>query len=262
MNLIITVLFGEMQKGFRLMWSYRYNLLAELFGIGIIFIGVSFLLGRGEMESAEVTSTLIGYLIWFFGSTAIADMSYYLNEEARAGTVEQMFMSPVPMGFIIFARVLTTMLTAIFQLILVAIALMLVMNIRLPLSLEVIPVFFLTTAGLLGFGFFVGGVTLLYKQTYSITSLIENMLIFLTGALVPVSFFPGWLEFFSKLLPGTQGIIVLRHVMLDNQSLMDAWSDNSLVSLLIGSSIYFIGGWLFFMWCEGIARRQGSLGQY
>src|SRR5690606_2650249 len=133
MKLTLYVLRAEMQKGFRLMWSYRYNVLAELFGIGIVFIGISFLLGRGEIEPAEVASTLVGFLVWFFGSRAIVDMSYSLTEEARAGTVEQMFMSPVPMGVIVLARVMTTLITAIIEVSLVAIGVMLVMNIWLPL---------------------------------------------------------------------------------------------------------------------------------
>lgn len=262
MKLTLLVLRAEMQKGFWLLWSYRYNSIAELFGIGIIFIGLSFLLGRGEIESAEVTSTLLGYLVWFFGSSAISDMSYNLTEEARAGTVEQMFMSPVPMGIIVLGRVFTTLIIAIIEISLVAIGVMLVLNVRLPLRLEGIPVFLLTTLGLLGFGFIMGGITLLYKQVYSISNLVENGLIFLTGALVPVSFFPNWLEFLSKLLPSTQGIIVLRNVMLEQQSLLAAWQDGSLFLLLLNSTIYFVGGWLVFLWCEKLVKQKGTLGQY
>jgi ABC-2 type transport system permease protein len=262
MKLSLLAFHAEMQKGFRLLWSYRFNSVAELIGMAIVFVGISFLLGRGEIEAEEVASTLLGYLVWFFGTTAISDMSYDLTEEARAGTVEQMFMSPVPMGVIVLGRVCATMLIALIEVLLVGAAVILVMNLSLPMRPQGVPVFVLTMIGLLGFGFVMGGIALIYKQVNSIANLVQTMLIFMTGALIPVSFFPQWLEILSKLLPSTQGIIVLRHVMLENQSLLSAWNDGSLIFLTLNSAIYFIGGWLFFLWCEKIAKRQGTLGQY
>jgi ABC-2 type transport system permease protein len=154
------------------------------------------------------------------------------------------------------------MVTALLQIVLVAVGVMLVMGFRLPLRLEGIPIFLLTIVGFLGFGFVMGGITLIYKQVFSIANLLQNVLVFLTGALVPVSFFPDWLEFLSHLLPSTQGIIVLRHVVIDGQSLMSAWQDGSLILLVLNSSVYFFGGWLFFLWCEHLAKTQATLGQY
>lgn len=262
MKLTLLAFHAEMQKGFRLLWSYRFNSVAELIGMAIVFVGISFLLGRGEIDAEEVASTLLGYLVWFFGSTAISDMSYDLTEEARAGTMEQMFMSPVPVGVIVMGRVCATMVTALLEVLLVGIAVIVLMNIPLPLRLQGIPVFLLTMVGLLGFGFVMGGIALIYKQVNSIANLVQTTLIFLTGALVPVSFFPEWLELLSKLLPSTQGIIVLRNVVLENQSLLAAWNDGSLILLVINSAVYFVGGWLFFLWCENRAKKQGTLGQY
>jgi ABC-2 type transport system permease protein len=262
MKPILLALRAEMHKGFWLLWQYRYNSLAELITMGIMFVGVSFLLGRGQMNSAEVSSILLGYLVWFFSLAAISNMSFNLMEEARAGTLEQMFMSPVPVGIIVLGRVFAMMLTAVLQVAIVGIGIMLVLRLEIPMRWQGIPIFLITITGLLGFGFFIGGLTLIYKQVWSIANMIQNTLIFLTGALVPVSFFPDWLEFLSKLLPSTQGIIVLRRVVLEQQTLLSAWQDGSLFLLILNSAIYFIGGWLFFMLCENQAKKQGTLGQY
>ena len=251
-----------MRKGFWLLWSYRYNSIAELVTIAIMFIGLSFLLSRGQMNSAEVSSTLLGYLVWFFGITAISNMSFNLTEEARAGTLEQMFMSPVPITVIVIGRVFAMMVVAVAQVFLVGLSIMLLMGLEIPLRWEGIPIFFVTIFGFLGFGFIIGGITLLYKQVHSIAGLIQNTLIFLTGAIVPVSVFPNWLEFFTQLLPSTQGIIVLRDVVLEDQSLFAVWQDGSLILLFLNSGLYFVGGLLIFTLCENIARRQGNLGQY
>jgi ABC-2 type transport system permease protein len=262
MKPVLLALRAEMHKGFWLLWNYRFNSIAELFVMGFVFVGASFLLGRGQFDSVEVTSMLLGYVVWYFGLTAISNMSYNLMEEARTGTLEQMFMSPVPMGVIVLGRVFAVLVTATAQIGIVAVVVALLMKLQIPMRLEGIPIFLLTIMGLLGFGFVIGGLTLIYKQVFAIANLIQNAFVFLTGALMPVSLFPDWLQFLSKLLPSTQGIIVLRHVVLDGQSLLSTWNDGSLIWLIVNSSVYFIGGLLFFTYCENIAKNQGTLGQY
>src|SRR5262245_60015784 len=123
----LLVLRSEMYKGFWLLWNYRFNSLAELFIMGFIVVGVSFFLGRGQFDSVEVSSMLLGYIVWYFAMTAISNMSHNLMEEARTGTLEQMFMSPVPMGVILLGRVFAVLVTATAQIGLVAIALAVLM---------------------------------------------------------------------------------------------------------------------------------------
>jgi len=87
-------------------------------------------------------------------------------------------------------------------------------------------------------------------------------LLFLTGSLLPVSHFPNWLADIAKTLPITQGIIVLRNIELNGQSLATTWANGSLLWLIVHSAIYLSTGWIIFKWCERIAKRQGSLSQY
>ncbi|MBN2306160.1 MAG: ABC transporter permease, partial [Anaerolineae bacterium] len=63
-------------------------------------------------------------------------------------------------------------------------------------------------------------------------------------------------------LPTTQGIIVLRRVLLDGESLADVWTDGALILLAVHSVVLFVVGLLVYATCERIAKRQGSLGQY
>jgi ABC-2 type transport system permease protein len=91
---------------------------------------------------------------------------------------------------------------------------------------------------------------------------MQNGLLFLSGALLPVEAMPEWLAAIARTLPSTQGIVVLRRVVLDGQSLASVWQDGSLIWLIVHSAIYLTVGCLFFSVCEQIAKKQGSLGQY
>jgi ABC-2 type transport system permease protein len=141
-------------------------------------------------------------------------------------------------------------------------ALFLFLDIRVPLRWEGLPVLALTLLGVSGFGFVVAGGMLVFKRFEASANLIQNTLLFLNGSIVPVTAMPDWLAAIARTLPSTQGIIVLRKVVLDGQSLASAWQGGSLMWLVVHSAIYLAIGWLVFAYCKRVAKEQGSLGQY
>ncbi|HEY3340625.1 MAG TPA: ABC transporter permease, partial [Anaerolineae bacterium] len=162
----------------------------------------------------------------------------------------------------ILGRSVSTLLVTTVMVLIMAATMIVLFGVYMPMRLAGLPVFVLTLVGLYGFGYLLGGATLIFKQTGPLTNLLTNALLFTNGAILPVDRLPGWLQTFAKLLPSTQGIIVLRNVILKGQSLDAAWLDGSLVLLVIHSALFFVAGWLVYRWGEGIAKRRGSLGQY
>lgn len=262
MALAGTVVLNEIQKRMILLWGYKFNFFTQIFMVSFIFVGISFFMAGGQPEPELLASGLVGYLIWFFALAAISDMSWGIREETQTGTLEQMYMSPLPTGMLMLGRSVASLFISILMVGVSALVLVLVLGIPLPLSWAALPVFLLTMAGLYGFAFILGGATLVFKQVEALANLMQNALLFLNGALLPVDRLPGWMEAFAKTLPTTQGIIVLRRVILDGQSLGQSWQDGSLVGLVINSTVYFVVGWYFFRWCENRARQMGALGQY
>jgi ABC-2 type transport system permease protein len=138
----------------------------------------------------------------------------------------------------------------------------LTLGVGVPISLAGIPVCLLIALGVYGFGYLIGGMVLIYKQMESLTSLLSNGMLFLNGTLLPVALMPRWLAAIARALPSTQGVIVMRRVVLEGQTLGAAWADGSLVWLLVHSVLLLTGGVAVFTWCEYVAKRNGSLGQY
>jgi ABC-2 type transport system permease protein len=256
------VLYNEARKGMVITWGYRANLVTELLTLFFVFIFVSYFIGGGELESEQLPTALLGYLIWFYAAIAISSMSGNLTGEASTGTLEQLYMSPMPSWLVFVGRVISTFLTSTVMVAILALTLILVMRISFPFTLEALPPFVLTMVGLFGFGYAIGGLTLVYKQIGSVNSLVTNMLLFMNGALLPVHFFPAWLETFARLLPTTQGIIVMRKVIIDGESLAAVWADGSMVYLAVQSTIFLLAGWVIFNIGERFAKRRGTLGQY
>ncbi len=257
-----TVLLNECYKRIILLWSYRFNFLTETLMIGFLFVGISFFVSGGSPAPEQMAPALLGYLTWFFAAFAIGDMSQGIREETQTGTLEQMYMSPLPSGLLLAGRSVASLLVSSAMVILVGGILMLLLGIRIPVRLEGAPIFILTITGLYGFAFLLGGATLVFKQVNALSNLMTNMLLFLNGSFLTVERMPVWLETFARSLPTTQGIDVLRRVVLDDLSLTSVWQDGSLVWLIAHSAIFLIVGWGVFLWGERVARRRGLLGQY
>ncbi len=189
-------------------------------------------------------------------------MSGSLRDEAQSGTLEQMYMSPLPSWVILVGRVIATFMTSTAMVAIVGGILMLWLGISLPLTWQALPPFVLTMLGLFGFGYAFGGATLALKQVGALPNLVTNMMLFLNGALPPVHFLPSTLETIARLLPTTQGIIVIRKITFEGDSLSSLWADGSLVYLTLHSAGFLIAGWVIFAAAERVAKRRGTLGQY
>jgi ABC-2 type transport system permease protein len=262
MKILLSALAGETRKGMLVMWSYKFNLLMSMFSFSFIFLGINFFMGNGRLDAATMASTLLGYLIWFYAITAIENMSWNLRDEMQCGQLEQLYMSPAPAQALLLGRAFSTLIVTTGQVAIVAIAMIILFGVPMPMRIEALPVFALTLGGLYGFGYALGGATLVFKQTGPLSNLLTNALLFINGAILPVDRLPDWLQAVAKALPSTQGIVVLRNVILNGQPLGAAWADGSLVLLLVHSVLFFIAGWLVYRWCERVAKRKGSLGQY
>lgn len=258
----IMIALNETHKGLIVRWSYKFDMITEIVTLGFLFIGITFFTGGGELDASVLAASLLGYGIWFYATVAIGEMSWSLRDEAQSGTLEQMYMSVAPAGIIRLGRTLSTLLTTSIVVIIMSTILIVMLDINIPFRWAGLPIFGLTLLGVYGFGFIIGGLTLLFKQVGSLANMVQNLLLFLNGAFLPVDQLPAWLQAISRTLPTTEGIIILRSVVLDGQPLTALWTDGSLVWLVIHSVGYFVIGWVIFSFCEQVAKKQGKLGQY
>ena len=258
--------YAEAVKGVLIILGYRFANIGFLGSWVLLFVGSGMLLGNGRIDSDAMHSPLLGYMVWFFGMKAVDHMAYLIQDEAATGTLEQMYMTPAPLLVILIGRSIGMLVVAAVQAALVAVVIALL--VRLPVTLDVraivlgAPVFALTMVGLFGFGFVVAGLSLVVKRTGTVMNMLVTALLYFSGVLLPLERLPEEMAAVARTLPSTQGIAVLRDMVFGGLSLGEAWANGSLPWLVVHSALYFTLGWLFYAWCESIAKRQGSLGQY
>ena len=258
----LLVLANEIHKGVLHLWRYRVNFAAQVAMFSLLFVGIGFLMGRGRMDAAALPSMLIGFVVWYYAFMAILSMSTSLATEAQTGTLEQTYISPAPPAWIFAGRAMSTFVSTTVMAGAMTIGLVAIVGVRLTMSLAVLPLFGMTLAGVFGFGFMVGGATLAFKRVEAVGNLVQNMLLFMNGTLLPVEHLPSWMAAIANSLPTTRGIAAMRAVAIDHRPLVDLWHDGTIAALAFHSAAYLAAGWLAFRWCERYARRHGTLGHY
>ncbi len=256
------VLYNETRKRLLILWDYKSNALTQIFMMILIFVGATFLIGGGQLHPAQLTSMLLGYIVWYYARIVITTTSSEMLGEAQIGTLEQIFMSPAHPALILLARMFVLLCTSTIIVILPAILIAAPLGIQFPFRWEGLVVFAVTLAGLFGFALALSGAALVFKQIDTLADLLQNVLLFLTGSLLPITHFPPWLHAFAETLPITQGIAIIRNVVLDGQPLATTWMNGSMLWLMLNSAMYLCIGWCTYVICERHARMKGSLGQY
>jgi ABC-2 type transport system permease protein len=262
MKTLLIPLLGEIRKGLLISWTYKVNQLISLMTLGFIFYIIVFFMGGGKPDPKMVASALVGYLVWMYVASALGDLTFGLRGEIIAGTLEQLAMSPAPVGLLLIGRVTTNLMITTIQVILMGTIVLSIIRIPVFIPIEALLALFITFIGVLGFGYIIAGAMLIFKQIESLNNLFNNALAFFNGTFLPISAMPAWLASISVLLPSTLGIIVIRSITLEGKTLFDIWENGSLIALTINSLLYLLLGLGIYILCERIAKNRGSLGQY
>lgn len=256
------ILYNEARKRALILWDYKSNILMQIFMMILIFVGATFLVGGGQLRTDQITSILLGYIVWYYARIVITSISSQMLGEAQIGTLEQIYMSPSHPAWILLARLLVLLFNSTVIVIIPTILLVTPLGIHFPFRWEGLVVLAITLVGLFGLALALAGAALVFKQIGTLADLFQNVLLFLTGSLLPITHFPPWLFVFAQMLPITQGISLIRNVVLEGQPLSTAWNNGSLFWLSVNSLAYLILGWFIYVICEKRAKMKGSLGQY
>ncbi len=253
---------GRLWQQLIVIWDYKFSLLTEVLMLGVTFIGLVFFIGEGELEPSRVASGFVGFLAWYYAFDIIVVMSSGLLVEAQTGTLEQLYMSPAPSALLLLGSLTARVILTTGKVLLLYVTYRLLAGVGFALRWEALPVLGLTLLGAMGFGYALAGASLVFKIVAPLVNLIQNGLLLLNGTLLPVDRLPGWLQVLSRTLPTTQGIIVLRAILLEQKTLAALWKSGDLPLLLANTAFYLILGLLIFRLCENSARKRGLLAHY
>ncbi len=264
---------NEIRKGLRFAWSERLQILIELpmFAVFIILLGP--LLGQGgNIASGRVdwslnSQTTSAMIVWFvpfiFFYMQVVKMFWRLLGEIQAGTLEQVYLSPLPPWLVAAAgRVAAAFLETLF----VAAASYGIVSAFVRIQLHwsaaaLLPAFAIMIAAV-GLSLIIAGATLVYKRIEIVNDGVLMMVMIFSASALPLIQVPNWWAVASHAFPLTDGVGSLYNVMIAHRSVTSAWGIGGLVPLFTVSTAYLLAGIGTFILGGRVAKNRGTLGRY
>lgn len=202
-----------------------------------------------------LSSIVVAYAVWSFAVGAYQNLVNAIVMEAQQGTLEQLAMSPFGLVRVLFGHVAAGL---VFNFGVVTVLLLLMMSVSgqwLNIDLlSVVPLAFVTVIGIVGVGFGIGGLAVVFKRIQSALQIALVVLIALVA--VPAESVPA-----VKYFPLAWGTTLLRRVMVDGASIL-SMPPGDLLFLLANSAGWLALGVGVFKILEGVARDRALLGHY
>ena len=255
---MLNVIIANIRKVATELWRYLPNTLSTLVTFYAIFLmlfwGIQ-VLGAPEHAATNTQYVIVSTALWFLALMAMQGIGWEITQEAMRGTLEQLYMSPMGAWRILLARMFGTVLVNLLMIVLMMGLSMITARARLNLDLlSLTPILILTILGMLGVGFMVAGLSLVFKQVQSFLQIAQ--FIFFALVAVPLSALPA-LEF----APVVKGADMVRGVMVEGTGLT-GFSARDWLSLALNAVVYFVLGLLLYKLAERRAMNRGLLGQY
>ncbi|GAB3035638.1 ABC transporter permease [Natronobiforma cellulositropha] len=219
----------------------------------ILFVGGTAVAGGAFADSLD--AVVVGYFLWMLATTAYMTIAEDIQAEARWGTLERHFVSPFGFANVLFAKSVAKLVLAFVYAALLLVVMLAVTGTRLHVDvLTIVPLAVATLLSVLGVGFAMAGVTVLYKSVSNWTGLLQFGFVGLVAA-------PALEWEWTVLLPLVQGSHLLQRAMRDGIRLWEL-PPSSLAILVVTAVGYLALGYLVFQRSQKRARRLGVLGDY
>lgn len=244
-------------KQFILLVRYPVNTVSKLVSLFGFFVVIFF--GGRALAGPALTDSLDGIIVGFFLFTlalvSYGGLSRNVIKEAQWGTLERLFMSPHGFGVVMWVKTIVNVFLSFLWASALLLLMMLLTGRWLTIDpLTVVPLLVLTLMPIVGIGFVLGGLALLYKRIENLFEIIQFGLIGLIAA--PVDRV-AWLKF----LPVAHGSYLTR-IAVSNDVRLWQFHHVELGTLFITSLVYLLSGYYVFHRATIRARREGLLGHY
>jgi ABC-2 type transport system permease protein len=217
----------------------------------VVFMGLRTFMGDG-LTTDTLDAVIVGYIMWMFALLAYTGSANAIIDEAKQGTLEQLFMAPAGICRLLIVRMGAGVITAIvFNSVLLLLAMLSTDRwLQIPYGQSLLLIV-LGLPAVQGLGFAIAGIALVHKRVEAVSSIMQFALI----ALVSLPAYP----FNSmSLLPFTAAASGVNQLVTQQAELPLAWYG----LIFVTSLFYLLLGVFIFKRFEAKAKSLNVLGHY
>jgi ABC-2 type transport system permease protein len=210
-----------------------------------------------------ITFSVIAIFVYQYVEKSIWSVGNNFRWEQFSGTLEPLFVTPVPRISILVGAAFSDTLQCTFS----ATVLLTISTILFGVSYAftmVAPIVVMLTMmvfALYGFSFLIAGLILVFKDPSVLTELISNITYVLSPITYPLQALPGAVRYVAVLIPSTIAIMTIRDLAITGvfQPLTFLQAFIGMLGLIIG---FWTIGILAFRWGEKWTKERGSMGGF
>lgn len=256
-----------LKRDFYIDISYRFNFLISL--VAVIFSASIFYFMGKIVDPATVQDSandyfsfaLVGMAFAMFLRTGLGSFAESIREEQMLGTLEAMMSTPTSLTTIILSSSLWRFLfTSISVLVYLLVGAAFGISFAGANILGALILLVFTVAAYSALGIISASFIIVFKRGDPINWVVSSASILVGGVFYPVSILPGWLRFFSRLLPITYSLEGIRGALLKGEGLSSLGGD--ILALAIISAVLIPISLALFRLAVNHARRTGTLVKY
>lgn len=257
MNQVLTLAKAIMRKSVMLRYRYLLNTLGNFAMLYLLFVLIFF--GGQRFAEQAVTQSIEGIIVGVFlfstAQVAFSRIAFDITNEAQWGTLEQLYMTPFRFETVILFKSIANVLISFFFGLILLVMMMVTSNTYLSLDpLTILIMGLLTLASVIGLGFMMGSLAILYKRVENVFNLMQfGFVAFLS---VPVGE-----NILFGLLPLSYGNYLMGVALEEGLRLWELPLGD--LSFLIAHAVaYFAVGVGCIRIASSLARKRGALSHY
>lgn len=269
----LSALGNEVRKGLLFAWAERLQIVMELpfFALFILLLGP--LLGAGHqiaaghlswtLNSSRTSTLVVAFVPAMFFYFQAVKMFWRLLGEIQAGTIEQVYLSPLPSWLVAAAG---RLVAAIIETLILMAVVYGVVSAFVTLHFHwtaaaLVPMAFLILTGI-GYSLIMAGMTLLWKRIQLLQDAALLLVMVFAVSALPLITVPGWYSGLSRVFPVTADVASLYGVMLGHRGVTGPWGPGGLVWVAVTAAAYLVAGIVVFRVLERITKVRGALAAY
>lgn len=256
-----------LKRDFLIETSYRLSFLLTL--VGMFFSVAVFYFAGKIVDPVYVQETaddyfsfaLVGMAMAMFLRTGLGSFAESVREEQMMGTLEAMMATPTSLTTIILSSSLWRFLvTSLSVLVYLLVGAAFGVSFAGANALAAVLLLALTVAAYAALGIVSASFIIVFKRGDPINWVVSSLSILLGGVFYPYSVLPGWLRFFSRLLPITWSLDGMRGALLKGEGFSSLGGE--FLALAVIAAVLVPFSLACFSLSVRYARRTGTLVKY
>ncbi|MBN2230026.1 MAG: ABC transporter permease [Candidatus Thorarchaeota archaeon] len=210
-----------------------------------------------------ITFSVIAVFVYQYVDKSIWSVGNNFRWEQFSGTLEPLFVTPVPRISILVGAAFSDTIQCTFSasVLLIISSWLFGVTYAITMVAPIIVMLTMMVFGLYGFSFLIAGLILVFKDPSVLTELISNITYVLSPITYPLQALPSTVRYAAVLVPSTIAIITIRELaitgMFEPISFIQAFL--AMLALVIA---FWVIGILSFRWGERWTKDRGSMGGF